>query len=227
VPFDPFAVKNMLKRLGQKFSRSLFVAWLGAMLVRSLCATLHWELVKSPSVPLAPLLERDSLLFAFWHNRLFVSTEFYRKYFPQGRGIALVSRSRDGDFFSRLIHALGFGTARGSSSKGGSAALRELLRLLKNEKADIGITPDGPRGPKYEVQSGIIQLAQMSGKGILVWSIEYDRKWELKSWDRFQIPQPFARARVRIEDPIHVPSRMSEEEFENFRRQVETLLGNS
>jgi lysophospholipid acyltransferase (LPLAT)-like uncharacterized protein len=96
---------------------------------------------------------------------------------------------------------------------------------MKEEKADIGITPDGPRGPKYRVQPGLIQLAQSSGQRILLWKVEFDRKWELKNWDRFQIPKPFTRARVWIEEPLDVPKDLTDAEFEVLRLKVEQLLG--
>ena len=138
----------------------------------------------------------------------------------------LVSRSRDGEFITRIMNRFRIDGARGSSSRGGSDALRELLRELERPQArDIGITPDGPRGPRGKVQDGVLALAANSGIPIYPVTAHYSRFWELPSWDRFQIPQPGAICRAVIGPAVAAPRSLEPAELDRVRRELEQRLG--
>ena len=114
-------------------------------------------------------------------------------------------------------------SVRGSSSRRGSAALREMAAVLA-AGGDIGISPDGPRGPKYQLHPGAIKLAQLTGAPIMPLHVAYSRYWELKSWDAFRIPKPFARVSVVVGEPFAVPRDLDQEAFEAMRVNLETVL---
>ena len=138
----------------------------------------------------------------------------------------LVSRSRDGELITRIMSRFGIDGARGSSSRGGSDALRELLRELERPQGrDIGITPDGPRGPRGKVQDGVLVLAARSGRPIYPVTTRYSRFWELPSWDRFQIPQPGAICRVVFGPEVAAPRNLQPSELNRVRGELERALG--
>ena len=166
------------------------------------------------------------LIFTFWHNRIFLLPHLFRKYWiPRGRTrvAVLVSRSKDGQLLADVLAAFRLRCVRGSSSRGGTASLLELTGLVE-EGFDIGITPDGPRGPKYVLQPGCINLAQLTGATII--PISYDLGWKitLKSWDAFMVPVPFARCHVYLGTPVTVPRDADAAQHEQKRREVEQLL---
>lgn len=134
-----------------------------------------------------------------WHNRLFAIGEAYKRVMYGRKLVCLVSASKDGAWLSALFRMLGMEAVRGSSSKRSFAATRDLLAELKSG-CDIGITPDGPRGPCYDFKEGAIMLARQAKTPLLFFSIDYseDSGWRLKSWDRFWIPKPFARLKCRL-----------------------------
>ena len=131
-----------------------------------------------------------SLIWVFWHNRVFGLPLVYRKFLRRRHGSVLTSPSSDGELIARVMGHFGVSSVRGSSNKRPSAALRELTRCL-NDGQDIAITPDGPRGPVHQLQAGVIKVAQLSGASILPIRMKYGRAITLKTWDRFQIPLPF------------------------------------
>ncbi len=135
----------------------------------------------------------------------------------------MVSASRDGGFLSGVLECFGVQPVRGSTSRRGPQALRELTTWAKRGY-DLAITPDGPRGPCYVVQDGIIALAQLTEMPIVPVSYHLGWKIRLKSWDRFQIPLPFSRCEMFYEKPIRVPRGASESERETFRLRLEVAL---
>ncbi len=141
----------------------------------------------------------QNLIYAFWHNRMLLLIYTHR---CQG-GSVIVSRSRDGEMISQTIQRFGFETVRGSSSRGGGPAQLGLLKKLAGG-ADVGVTPDGPRGPRYHVQPGVIHLAQKSGCPVIPVTVGASKKWVLRSWDGFLIPCPFARAILIYGEPVKV-----------------------
>ena len=166
-------------------------------------------------------------IIAIWHNRLALSTTLYeryaRRYEPERRMAAMVSASRDGGMLAIILEDLGIEPVRGSSSRRGGQALVEMITYAERG-CDLAITPDGPRGPRYEVQEGVIATAQLTGLPIVPVSYHLNWKIRMNSWDKFQIPLPFARCDVIMEKPISVPREISDEQREAYRKQVEQSL---
>lgn len=198
--------------------------WLVRGLVTLCGITLRYRLVDPHGV-----LDRSwptPLVFVFWHNRIFLMPYLFRKYWrPRGRTrvAVLVSRSKDGQQLADVLAAFRLRCVRGSSSRGGAEAVRELTRLVA-EGFDIGITPDGPRGPRYVLQPGCVNLAQLTGAPLIPVSYELSRKHTLKSWDAFMIPWPFARCTVHLGAPVVVPRDADEQTSENKRLELERIL---
>ena len=207
-----------------KWSQRLAAALIYVM-VRLVSATIRYEWRDN-----CEMLKADStkpVIFCIWHNRLALCLEVSRVYL-QGikrpcKLAAMVSASKDGGMLSRVLEHYGAQPVRGSSSRRGRQALLELVSWGERGY-DIAITPDGPRGPCYKVQEGVIALAQLTGQPIVVVSYQLAWKIRLKSWDRFQIPLPFTKCLMHLTPPIHVPRELSEEERARLRAEVEARL---
>jgi len=158
-------------------------------------------------------------IFAFWHGKMII---------PLFRHIndgvyVLVSRHRDGEIIARILESLGCGLVRGSSTRGGAAALKEMIRLLR-KPGIVAITPDGPKGPRRRLKAGPVILAQSSGVPILPMSAYTSRPSFLKSWDRFLVVKPFVRCVLMYGEPIRIDRDLSPEEIEEKRAAVEQAL---
>jgi hypothetical protein len=166
-------------------------------------------------------------IYCVWHNRLGLSMHIYFKYIRRcshTAGLAaMVSASRDGGFLTGILERFGVQPVRGSTSRRGPQALRELTTWARRGY-DLAITPDGPRGPRYVVQEGVIALAQLTGLPII--PVSYNLAWKIRprSWDRFLIPLPFSRCEFFLEKPILVPRETSVADRENFRLRLEKSL---
>jgi len=138
----------------------------------------------------------EPIAIVLWHNRLFLAAEILRRY-RQGRpAYALVSASQDGAWLSAFFSLVGMRTVRGSSSRLGREAAMALVGTLR-EGHDVGITPDGPRGPRYDLKPGALIVARRSQVPMLLVGAEFRSAWRLKTWDRFYLPLPFSRVRMR------------------------------
>ena len=137
--------------------------------------------------------------------------------------IALVSEHRDGEYITRVLERLGYGTARGSSTRGGVRALRELLRAGRSGRV-LAVTPDGPRGPIEVMKTGALVLAGRSGIPLVPIGVGMSRAWRLSSWDRFSIPKPFSHVHIRYGDPIHVPADLDASGMEELRMRVQMVM---
>ena len=157
-----------------------------------------------------------------WHNRLLYLPAIFPKK-NREKTYALISASRDGQYFVDVISFFGVRSVRGSSSRKGLAALKESEKILK-EGSVLSITPDGPRGPKYKMSKGVIALASKTGVSILPAGINVTKYWELRSWDNFQIPKPGAKMNLVLGEPITVPKDLPVEDFEKWRIIVEDKL---
>lgn len=158
-------------------------------------------------------------ILTFWHDRIFAGVYYFRN-----RGITVLSsKSMDGEYTARVISRFGFGTIRGSSSRGAVRGLVEMIRLMR-EGIPMAFTVDGPRGPRYEAKSGPLILAKKTGNPIVPFVTECASYWQIKSWDRLQIPRPFSRARVIFADPIYVPDEGGENEIEAKRVELQKSL---
>jgi lysophospholipid acyltransferase (LPLAT)-like uncharacterized protein len=144
----------------------------------------------------------EPVAIVLWHNRLFLSAEIVRRY-RQGRPAhALVSASQDGAWLSAFFSLAGMRTVRGSSSRLGREAATALVEVLRSGH-DIGITPDGPRGPCYDFKPGALIVTRRTRTPLLLIGAEFESAWQLRSWDRFYLPKPFSRVRMRCH---HVPA---------------------
>jgi lysophospholipid acyltransferase (LPLAT)-like uncharacterized protein len=170
---------------------------------------------------------RGATIYCFWHNRLALCVAIYHRYVRfnnRTAGMAaLVSASKDGAFLSAVLEAFDIHAVRGSSSRRGPQALLELTGCAE-DGFDLAITPDGPRGPCYMVQEGVMSLAQLTGLPIIPASYNLNWKVQVNSWDRFQIPLPFARCDINVGKPIRVPRDCSDEQRESLRQELERTL---
>jgi hypothetical protein len=182
---------------------------------------LHWR-----DAALCPILP-GPVIFCTWHNRLALAMsangDFVREKWPCAGLCAMVSASRDGSFFASLVEPFGVVPIRGSSSRRGSQALLEATTWMEKNYS-IAITPDGPRGPAYQVQEGIIQLAQLTGRPIIPMSNYVRWKISFRSWDRFQVPLPFARCEMRFGKPFRVPRDTPAEGRAQLCRELEKVM---
>ncbi len=173
-------------------------AAMGRGYLRLLQATCRFR-QEGATEPVRAARERGPVLWAFWHNRLLGPLIPYR---GQGAGV-VISQSRDGELITRVVEGFGYVGLRGSSSRGGSQALRRLLRHLR-EGRDVAFTPDGPRGPRYTVHPGLAYLAAKTGHPVVPMGVAYSRKAVFSSWDRFQLPLPFATVLLHLAEPLHL-----------------------
>jgi lysophospholipid acyltransferase (LPLAT)-like uncharacterized protein len=165
-------------------------------------------------------IESRKCLFAFWHSRMLMPSYAYK-----GHGAAiLVSRSHDGEMTSQVLKRQGHHPIRGSSSRSGVQGLSQLIRSITEKNWPGVIVPDGPRGPRFRVQPGIITLAQKTGYPIVPISCSARRVKVFASWDRFMLPYPFNEGRIIYGAPISVPSYLDLHDREHYRMALENEL---
>ncbi|PLX99380.1 MAG: hypothetical protein C0623_09945 [Desulfuromonas sp.] len=164
----------------------------------------------------------DNLIIALWHELILLTGPGYRgadrAYKTDTR--ILISQSKDGELIARVMYFLGFGAVRGSSSRGGKGALREMVRISR-EPVDLVFTPDGPRGPRQVAKMGVAQLGKMSGRGVVPFSLAVSRGFRFSSWDRFLFPYPFGRAVYSFGEPLY---HQPDEDLEHFLSRIETAM---
>jgi lysophospholipid acyltransferase (LPLAT)-like uncharacterized protein len=159
------------------------------------------------------------VVFVLWHGRLLSGT-----YHQRGNGlVALISEHRDGEYIARVVRRWGYGTVRGSSTRGGTGALRGLIQQVRAGRSVV-VTPDGPRGPREVLKPGALRVAQLSGAPIVPVATGASRSWWVEGWDRFQIPKPFSRVRIVYGDPIEVPRDLDDEALEILGARIEAVL---
>jgi lysophospholipid acyltransferase (LPLAT)-like uncharacterized protein len=167
-------------------------------------------------------LDKYPYITITWHNRLlFFPVMFTRS--TRKRTAALVSASRDGQYVADVVGLFGIKSVRGSTSRRAGPALHESLKCLK-DGYNLSMTPDGPRGPLYKMSRGPVVLASKTGYPVVPMSINYTSFWEVKSWDRFQIPKPWAKIMLVVGDPIKIPPDITPEETEEWQRVLEQKL---
>jgi lysophospholipid acyltransferase (LPLAT)-like uncharacterized protein len=199
-----------------------FEAWaiasLGYPLIAALGATLRWRVDGMEHLDRILAGGRQPVM-AFWHGRILPATYYFRR-----RGIVVItSENFDGEWIARIIERFGYGTARGSTTRGAQRALLQLKRAME-EGRPAGFTVDGPRGPLRSVQPGAVWLARATSNPILPFHIEAARSWALRSWDRTQIPKPFATLALAIGEPIEVPPETNDQDLERERQELEASL---
>jgi lysophospholipid acyltransferase (LPLAT)-like uncharacterized protein len=192
--------------------------WFFYVLIRLICLTLRWE--RRGFEHLEGIYEsQHRAIFTFWHSCIFTATYFWRS-----RGIVVMSsQSKDGEFTSRFIKRFGYGTARGSSTRGAGRALAEMTECLSNG-IDVAFTIDGPKGPVYVAKPGAVTLARHSGQAIFPFHVAVKRYIELPSWDRLKIPLPFTRAITLMGEAIYVAKDAGSDEVEAKQKAVQEAL---
>jgi lysophospholipid acyltransferase (LPLAT)-like uncharacterized protein len=201
--------------------RARWLIAFGFYLLQLWARTLRFEMDDRAGIFGKPV--KENYIGAFWHNRLLIFPFVLRRFFSNRRGATLISASRDGELLADAIKRFGFDVVRGSSSRLGASGILQLTEVVGSGR-DAVITPDGPRGPAYELGPGIIFLAQKSGAAVLPMNMEYSSCWRLKSWDRFIVPRPFAKVRVIIGQPHRVRSTTTGEEFETERLRLQNAM---
>ncbi len=200
----------------KKFPTWIF--WFPATLMKTMKACMRFKIVD----PHEQTYRKAPAVTVTWHNRLL----FFPVVFPPSvrkRTMAVVSASRDGQYVTDLIAHFGLKSLRGSSSRKGANALRGALDAIK-EGYHVSFTPDGPRGPKYTMSQGPILVASKTGAPIIPVTVNASAYWEIKSWDRFQIPKPWAKLELILGEPIEIPPDLTEEQIIEYREKVRQSL---
>jgi lysophospholipid acyltransferase (LPLAT)-like uncharacterized protein len=194
------------------------IAAVGYRLVQLLGSTLRWRTEGLEHFD-AIVAGGHQPVMAFWHGRILPATYYYRR-----RGIVVItSENFDGEWIAGIIERFGYGTARGSTSRGGRRALLQLVRDMAAGKP-AGFTLDGPRGPARVAQAGAVWLAKTTGNPVLPFHLEASRHWTTHSWDRTQIPKPFSTVAIAMGAPFHVPADADQDGLERARLMLEERL---
>lgn len=204
------------------------IAWTIRLIVKAISATYRVRFATEEDCQRLEAMAANPspAILCCWHNRIFFFADFLeRQLVHRGyTGKTMISMSKDGDIGTRLAELAGVSVIRASSSRGGARGLRELHRVLDQEKLSVFVLPDGPRGPRYELKKGVIALAQMTGAPVIPLSWAPARAWTLRSWDRFIIPKPFTKVTVGVGEPVEVVRQKGSELQEAERERVQNIL---
>jgi lysophospholipid acyltransferase (LPLAT)-like uncharacterized protein len=193
--------------------------FVGAWIVRVWIGTLRYRF-RSLGPEIRPNVAglAGRYIYAFWHEGLLLVAGQHAS-----RDVhVLVSQHADGELIAETCRHLGFSLIRGSTTRGGVEAVRQMLRVSGN--AHLAVTPDGPRGPRRKVQTGLIHLAARTGLPIVPAGLAYRRPWRLRSWDRFALPKPWSVGTCVVAHPIAVPPNADKNQLEHYRRRVEEAM---
>ena len=200
----------ILNKLGGLLSATTVRAWMGTLDYKGML----YDPANDPASPDHP----GPMIYVFWHEYI-----LFPIYLRGHCDLAmLLSQHRDAEILSYAARHLGFEFVRGSSTRGGVAALRELM--AKSRHLSLAITPDGPRGPRRTLAQGAVYLSSRLGMPIVAMGFGFDQPWRAGSWDRFAIPRPFSRARALIGPALTIPPDLDRDGIEHYRQEVERLL---
>jgi lysophospholipid acyltransferase (LPLAT)-like uncharacterized protein len=207
-----------------KTSRAAMMAGhLAAWAMKLWSLTLRYNINGNAGI-VQPEINPKPVIFALWHNRIFTMPPIWKLTGGKNRStVVLTSASKDGSTLATAMEFFGIGSIRGSSSRRAVSALIGMKKALQEGK-DVCVTPDGPKGPRYRVQPGLLKIAQATGVDIVPIHIRYTSAWRLSSWDRFVIPKPFSKVTIVFDKPIQVQKDLTEEDFEAARASLETSL---
>ena len=186
--------------------------------IKLIGSTIRWEITGLENVDLVSKADHTPI-YCLWHDRIFAGTYFLR----HREIVVITSQSLDGEYIARFLKRFGFGTVRGSSSRGGVKALVEMIRLMR-DGLPMAFTVDGPRGPRYVAKSGPVFLAKKTGNPLLPFTVECASFWTVGSWDKMQIPKPFTRARFIMAEPVYVPRDANDVEVESKVGELQRSL---
>jgi len=194
------------------------IAAVGYPLINALGRTFRWQVEGQEHLDGVIASGRQPIM-AFWHGRILPATVYFRR-----RGIVVItSENFDGEWIARIIERFGYGTARGSTSRGGLKAMLKLIRDMKAGRS-AAFTVDGPRGPARIAQPGAVWLAKETGNPVLPFHIESSAHWTAHSWDRTQVPKPFASVALVMGAPLEVPPEATAPQLEAARAELEQRL---
>ncbi len=193
----------MRKRLLRSLSLTLFPA-IGALIIKLLYLSSKKVFHLPATIPDEPVV------FAFWHGDLLMQPYLYYQLRQRPNAKVMISDHFDGQIIAKVMHYFSLGSIHGSSTRNGAKVLITALKQLR-EGVDVAITPDGPKGPRHEVQDGVVALAQKSKAKVIVFSVVPKRYWQLKSWDRFTIAKPFTRIDMYASEPLDLTGLTHEE----------------
>jgi lysophospholipid acyltransferase (LPLAT)-like uncharacterized protein len=194
------------------------IAGLGYPLINALGHTLRWRVEGLEHFDAIVASGRQPVM-AFWHGRILPATFYFRR-----RGIVVItSENFDGEWIARIIERFGYGTARGSTTRGGRKAILQLVRDMRKGKP-AGFTVDGPRGPARVAQPGAVWLARATGNPLLPFHLEASAHWTAKSWDQTQIPKPYSTVALVVGEPIEVARETSDDGLEAVRAGLDERL---
>jgi lysophospholipid acyltransferase (LPLAT)-like uncharacterized protein len=212
-------MKKLVKRVLRHEGLRRGLCWLGAQYIRLVHATCRWEVIGG-DIPERRWQDGKPFILAFWHGRLLMMPYVWRR----DRAIhMLISHHRDGRLIADTVKHFGIETVSGSTNRGGTAALRGMLKALKAGES-VGITPDGPRGPRQRVSGGIVDVARLAGVPVIPASYAVQRRRLLGTWDRFVLALPFSKGVFVWGRPIEVPRDASAAALEALREEVELRL---
>ena len=204
---------------GARRAQIAAIATVGPPLITMLARTWRWRVAGGEHDIAVRQDPARPPIMAFWHGRILSATWYFRR-----RGIVVMtSENFDGEWIARIIERFGYGTARGSTSRGAARALVRMRRDLAAGRP-AAFTLDGPRGPALEAQPGAVWLAKATGSPILPFHIEASAYWTARSWDRTQVPRPFARVGIAFGEPIVVPASTTPDGLEASRLALEATL---
>lgn len=217
-------------RLDPKTRSGAFATQLVVRLLDLVLRVLSWtwriEVVEGEEIFTDVIHSDGPVIFCFWHNRIIpASGLLLRRVVPAGKDVTLVSSpSKDGELSARFLKIHGGRVVRGSSSRGGSRALRGVLKVIRNHGSSPILIPDGPKGPVYHFKQGVLGMSQITGAPIFNMGFAAERSWTLGTWDRMIFPRPFTRVTVTVDPPRGVLRGLSDEELEGERRAFEERL---
>ena len=191
----------------------------GGALIDALLGTVRYDVVNDDAWR-SFRARGEPVIFVLWHGRLLPLGYLHR-----GQGVyGLASLSADGEYIARILQHWGMPMVRGSSSRGGDTAFREMVRVVRAGHS-MSITPDGPRGPREVLKPGVVQLAQLTGAPLIPLAAAADRAWWFTSWDRFLVPKPFARVAVTYGEPILVPRKADSAVIDQAVNRMQARMG--
>jgi lysophospholipid acyltransferase (LPLAT)-like uncharacterized protein len=211
---DESAISSPLTRL-----RLFLVPILASLFIRILRRTIRIEFRNTEALLRARGPGNRPYILSFWHGRLLLMRYSY----PGDRITVMISRHGDGELIARTMGRFGIHATRGSTTIGGAAALREVVRRIRSGW-DAAFTPDGPRGPRHVVQPGVVEAARLARAAIVPVTFACSSGRRLRSWDRFLVPMPFSRGLIAYGDPIEIPERADAGKLEEIRRSLEAAM---
>jgi len=199
--------------------REWIIGTLIGFLTHYYCKLLRFTL----HVPSELQIDDNTYIYSFWHNRVLCLPECFLRVTTRTRLTCLTSPSKDGTITEAMMAAYGVQSIRGSSSRRGKQAMIEMVKAVRSG-ASIAISPDGPRGPVYSMNPGVIRLAAKTQTPLIPVKLKCSRYWELKTWDKFRIPMPFSRLELEFCDPILPSSELSADEEKQIQLQCTALM---